>query len=106
MGWADRHIADLSGGLTVSFRPRGNSMQGKIESGQLVTVEPLVSINTLTVGDVVLCTVKGAQYLHLVHGLRTAGERVLEVQIGNNKGHINGWTSIAKVYGKLTKVEA
>lgn len=105
MGWADRYISDLSSGLTVSFRPRGNSMHGKITSGQLVTVEPL-GLHMLDIGDIVLCTVKGAQYLHLVHGLRTAGGCILEVQIGNNKGRINGWTGITKVYGKLTKVEA
>jgi hypothetical protein len=41
MGSAGRHIARLRAGETVSFRPRGNSMSGKIESGQLCTVEPV-----------------------------------------------------------------
>jgi len=38
MGWATGHIEKLRAGETVSFRPRGNSMTGKIESGQLCTV--------------------------------------------------------------------
>ncbi|MBC7974318.1 MAG: hypothetical protein H7138_04980 [Myxococcales bacterium] len=35
MGWADGHIARLAQGETVSFRPRGHSMTGKISSGEL-----------------------------------------------------------------------
>jgi hypothetical protein len=62
MGWASAHIARLQDGETVQFRPRGNSMQGKIESGQLCTVEP-VDTATLKVGDIVLCKVNGKQYL-------------------------------------------
>src|SRR5204863_6971636 len=38
MGWATPHIEKLRAGETVSFRPRGNSMSGKIESGQLCMV--------------------------------------------------------------------
>ncbi len=37
MGWAIAHIAKLKASETVQVRPRGNSMQGKIESGQLCT---------------------------------------------------------------------
>ena len=50
MGWASQYIAKLQAGETVQFRPRGNSMSGKIESGQLCTVEP-VDHATLRVGD-------------------------------------------------------
>lgn len=39
-------------GETVQFRPRGNSMKGKIESGQLVTVEPIGN-RQLAKGDIV-----------------------------------------------------
>jgi hypothetical protein len=80
MGWADRHIARLTHGETVQFRPRGHSMTGKIESGQLCTVEPLGD-HVIAAGDIVLCRVSGAQYLHLVKAIQ--GERF---QIGNNRG--------------------
>lgn len=40
MGWATQYIAMLRDGKTVQFRPRGNSMTGLIETGQLCTVEP------------------------------------------------------------------
>ncbi|MBA3499622.1 MAG: hypothetical protein M4D80_00025 [Myxococcota bacterium] len=100
MGWADGHITRLAKGETVQFRPRGNSMVGKIESGQLCTVEPLASEHVLEVGDIVLCRVKGNQYLHLVKAMQ--GERF---QIGNNRGGINGWVTRRQIFGRLTAVE-
>lgn len=99
MGWADGHIARLARGETVSFRPRGNSMTGKIASGDLCTVEPLGE-HVLAQGDIVLCRVKGAQYLHLVKAIQA--ERY---QIGNNRGGINGWIGRAQIYGRLIRVE-
>jgi phage repressor protein C with HTH and peptisase S24 domain len=71
MGWALLHIAKLKLGETVSIRPKGNSMQGKIESGQLCTVQPSEP-STLEVGDVVLCKVKGREFLHLITAIRGA----------------------------------
>ena len=64
MGWASEYIVRLQNGETVQFRPRGNSMKGKIESGQLCTVEP-VDPAALEVGDIVLCKVNGKQYLQI-----------------------------------------
>ena len=40
MGWATNYISKLERNENVSFRPRGGSMKGKIESGQLCTIEP------------------------------------------------------------------
>lgn len=101
MGWATHYIEKLKTGETVAFRPRGNSMVGKIESGQLCTVEPIAHHANLRVGDVVLCKVGGSQYLHLIKAIQ--GERF---QIGNNRGLINGWISAAAIFGKCVKVEA
>jgi hypothetical protein len=69
MGWASHYIAKLKNGEAVSFRPRGNSMSGKIESGQLCTLEPIDPRN-IGVGDIVLCKVKGHEYLHLVKAIQ------------------------------------
>lgn len=99
MGWATQYIAKLKAGETVAFRPRGQSMTGKIESGQLCTVEPVESA-TLKVGDIVLCKVNGSEYLHLIKAMQ--GERF---QIGNNRGRINGWVTAAQIFGKCTRVE-
>jgi hypothetical protein len=108
--WADGHIAALKRGETVSFRPHGRSMEPLIKSGALCTVESVdivVHPSEVKAGDVVLCRVGNAQYLHLVKAIRFAGaNRGAELQIGNNKGGVNGWIPPADVYGKLVKVEA
>lgn len=99
MGWADRHIESLKAGEVVQFRPRGTSMSPRIESGQLVTVEPLGDCPP-EVGEAVLCEVAGAQYVHLVKAVQPK-----KFLIGNNRGHLNGWASAKKIYGRVTKVE-
>lgn len=99
MGWATHYMALLRQGQTVKFRPRGNSMQPRIKSGQLCTVVP-TSVDNVIVGDVVLCAVRGAQYLHLVKARQ--GDRLL---IGNNRGGTNGWIGPNGLYGKLVAVE-
>lgn len=105
MGWAKFHIEKLQKGETVQFRPSGNSMKGKIESGQLCTVEPIKPDSKLAVGDVVLCKVSGNEYLHLIKAIKQE-KNLLKYQIGNNRGGINGWISLNNIYGKCTKVEA
>ena len=99
MGWATVYIDKLRKGETVQFRPRGNSMKGKIDSGQLCTVAP-VKAEEVVVGDIVLCKVNGNQYLHLVKA--TQGQRF---QIGNNRGRINGWVGPNGIYGKCIRIE-
>ena len=39
--WATQYIKLLQSGRTIKIRPHGNSMQGRIESGQLVTIQPV-----------------------------------------------------------------
>lgn len=99
MGWATGYIDRLKRGETVSFRPRGNSMTGKVNNGDLVTCEPILD-RTLVVGDIVLCSVRGQQYLHLIKAVRGPS-----FQIGNNRGGINGWISRSGIYGVLIRVE-
>ena len=100
MGWASSHIDRLRKGETVSFRPRGHSMAGKIESGQLCTVVPVQDHTTLSVGDIVLCTVKGNHYLHLIKAIQAG-----RFQIGNNRGGINGWVGPNAIHGRCVRVE-
>jgi hypothetical protein len=100
LGWASHYIQKLQAGETVSFRPRGSSMKGRIESGQLCTVAP-VDVSTLSVGDIVLCKVHGHEYLHIVKAIN--GQRY---QIGNNRGLINGWIGANGIFGKCIRIEA
>ena len=93
-------LADrLRAGETVECRPTGDSMTPIIRSRQLVTISP-VDAATLRKGDVVLAKVGGRYLLHKVSALR--GDRV---QISNNHGHVNGWTSRAQVYGIVSAVD-
>lgn len=102
MSWADNYIKKLQAGETVQFRPRGSSMSGRIESGQLVVVEPISSFYALEIDDIVLCRVAGHQYLHLVKSKDVTNKRVL---ICNNRGRENGWTGYNNVYGRVTAIK-
>jgi hypothetical protein len=74
-------------------------MKGRIESGHLRTVMP-VDCATLSAGHIVLCRVRGAEYLHLIKAI--SGDRF---QIGNNRGRINGWIGATGIFGKCIRVE-
>lgn len=51
------------------------------------------------VGDVVFCKVKGSCFTHKVYAI----DYKKGCLIGNNKGHMNGWTK--NVYGLAHKLE-
>ncbi len=91
-------VMSLQAGNVVSIRPYGNSMKGKISSGQLVTLTPIK--DQLLVDDIVLCKVKGNYYLHLISA--TKGE---QFQISNNSGYVNGWITKNQIFGRVIKVE-
>lgn len=103
-------IEALKEGKEIKFRPHGDSMVPIIYSGQLVTVTPISKdyptgsadhMPWPKVGDVVLCKVHGRLMLHKVIAIGSDGR----YQIGNNHGHINGWTTLKNVFGVLTQVE-
>lgn len=100
MSWATHYISKLKDGETVQFRPKGNSMVGRVSSGDLCTVESIIDFAKLAKSDVVLCKVNGNQYLHLISAI--SGDRF---QISNNSGFVNGWINKNSIYGKLVKVE-
>lgn len=100
MSWAAAAIARLEQGQGATVRPRGHSMSGKVDDGDIVTLAPARG-RQIGVGDVVLVRVRGRVYLHLVKAMQ--GERVL---IGNNRGGTNGWVNRSAVYGVATRVEA
>lgn len=100
MSWAKYTIEKLNQGEVVQIRPHGNSMTGKVDDGDLVTIMPLNESTELDKGDVVLCRVKGNDYLHLIKAVSDG--RYL---IGNNHGGINGWASRNAIFGKVIKVE-
>jgi len=99
MNWATHAIELLQRGEVAKVRPHGNSMKGKVNDGDLVTIEPCVP-ESLEVGDVVLVRVHGHVYLHLIKSVNDG--RYLN---GNNRGRVNGWVGANSIYGKATKIE-
>lgn len=71
----------------------------RIRSGQLCTVSP-VRPEDVVVGDVVLCKVRGREFLHFVKAVRDG-----QFLIANSDGHVNGWIGPKALFGKLMKVE-
>lgn len=86
----------LAGHDEVTIRPHGSSMVPLIMSGQEVTVRRVKSTDVLKTGTIVLARVAGRVYLHKIVAVDYGCRRV---QIGNNRGGINGWTAYEKVYG-------
>lgn len=74
-------------------------MRPKVNDGDLVTLQPC-DPSALEVGAIVLVRVSGNDYLHLITAVD--GQRF---QIGNNRGHVNGWVGPSAIYGRAVKVE-
>ena len=94
------YIARLRAGETVSFRETGNSMVPRIRSRQKCTYAPVASPADVNVGDAVFCKVAGNYFTHLVTAIKGT-----QYQISNNHGHVNGWTTLDKIFGRVIAVE-
>ena len=100
MSWAKYAKEALQRGEVTMIRPRGHSMQGKVNDGDLVTLAPCAP-EKLAVGDIVLVRVHGTDYLHLIKAINQG--RFL---IGNNRGGTNGWVGKNALYGIAIKIES
>ena len=101
MSWADEAIESLAQGAYTRIQARGTAMTGKVNEGDMVTLE-YCEPRKLVLGDIVLVKVKGTVYLHLIAAINTKEGRF---QIGNTRGEIKGWVSGAAIYGKATRVK-
>ena len=72
-----------------------------VKSGDLCRLRPFEDGEFPSKGDIVLVRCNGRDYLHLVKAVQ--GERC---QIGNNRGHINGWVGKNALYGLLVRKAA
>ena len=90
-------VEKLQRGESFVTSEKGNSMIPLIHSGQPHKLAP-ASWEELNVGDIAYCRVGKFFYTHLVK----AKDANRGLQIGNNKGGINGWTK--NVYGKVVEV--
>ncbi len=90
-------LEKLQNNETFITSEKGNSMVPLIKSGQDHKLAP-ATCESVNVGDIVYCKVKGNYYTHLVK----AKNDTKGCLIGNNKGGINGWTK--QVFGKVIEV--
>lgn len=98
MGWIKEALGELTAGRNAQVRPKGGSMRGRIESGQLVTLAPVPPEN-IGLNDVVLVRWRGHYLLHLVKDIKD--ENFL---IGNNVGKINGWVPRSDIIARVIVV--
>lgn len=87
----------LMAGETIVSREPGNSMTPILKSRQPVRIEP-TTWEKVSKKDIVFCKVRGHFYTHLVK----ATDPKRGCLIGNNHGHVNGWTK--NVYGKVVEI--
>ena len=81
----------------------GNSMLPILKSRQSVICEPVTTDTVLNRKDIVLCKVNGHHYLHLIHAIKRVKKNVMFL-IGNNHGHMNGWISKDRIYGRVVEI--
>jgi phage repressor protein C with HTH and peptisase S24 domain len=96
LGWASHLIEELKKGNTVTCHPRGHSMTPLIKSGEEVTIEPVR--RPVQRDDIVLCKVRGNQFLHKVTAVQGR-----QYQISNNHGHVNGWCTLDQIFGLMVR---
>ena len=102
MKWAEDAIEKLRQGECVSVRPRGRSMSGWIEDGQLVWLQPLVSEDP-EVGEIVLARVRGKKRgVVVLHQIIAVDERGF--LIGACNGRVDGWVDRSALLGRLQRV--
>jgi hypothetical protein len=86
------------GEVIEGYREGGNSMTPRIRHRQPVNIHPRQTRqHPPTPGDIVFCKVHGRYMMHLVTVVD--GDRY---QISNNHGHVNGWTTLDKIYGYVS----
>lgn len=87
-------VEKLEKGETIISREPGNSMTPILQSREPVILQPENDWNNFKKGDIAYIKIHGRFYTHLVHGVSEKDGLL----IGNNHGHIQGWTK--KVYAK------
>ncbi|MDJ1497478.1 hypothetical protein QNI19_31355 [Cytophagaceae bacterium DM2B3-1] len=100
MSWVKQALEQLKSNGTCTIYPTGNSMRGKIESGQEVCLTNK-TLDELKVGDIVFIRWKGNYLLHLI--LEIKEDQIL---IGNNLGKVNGWINRRDVLARMDEINA
>lgn len=87
-------VERLEKGECIISREPGNSMTPILKSREPVILEPENDWNKFKEKDIAYIKIHGHYYTHLVHGVNPDKGLL----IGNNHGHVQGWTK--KVFAK------
>lgn len=87
-------VEKLEKGECIISREPGNSMTPKLQSREPVILEPMNDWNMFEKDDIAYIKIHGNYYTHLVYGV----DKEKGLLIGNNHGHVQGWTR--KVFAK------
>lgn len=88
-------IKALQSGEIIISKEAGNSMLPILKSKEPVVLVPVTDfIAQLKPGDIAFAKIHGCCYTHKVYGVNPDKG----ILIGNNSGHMNGWTK--NIYGK------
>ena len=91
------HLKNGEECVVVGF---GQSITPRLKSGQPVRVIPITDDVELKKNDIVFCKVNGCYYLHKISAIRNNKT----YKTSNNHGHVNGWISRNKIYGKVVEI--
>lgn len=98
MAWYRNIVDSLRACNSADVIHRGDSMSGRIENGQIATIEP-VRDRAVSVGDLVFVFCQGG-YL-----VREIGEIAnLQFRIVDRTGHTVGWTEWHNILGIVSRV--
>lgn len=87
----------LKMGRTIARFEFGDSMQPILKSGEYNITTPITDLNSVNVGDVVLCEVEGMLMTHMVILKSNGNCDTPFFLIGSSNLYIYGWTN--KIYG-------
>ena len=96
----DDFKARLLEGETVQFRSGGNSLRPKIMSGECCVYQPVRTHEDVNEGDIVFCQIGEKYWGHMVKQKTYVGGDYVYT-ISNLKGHENGTTDLAHIYGRV-----
>lgn len=87
----------LKMGRKVARFEFGDSMMPILKSGEYCVIEPLNDLNSVNIGDAVLCEVNGYLMTHMVVSKSTSAKDSPYFLIGTTSMYVYGWTN--KIYG-------
>ena len=84
----------------VQFRSGGNSLNPRTMSGECCKYQPVRTHEDVNEGDIVFCQIGPRYWGHMVNKKTYVGGDYVYT-ISNLKGHVNGTTDLAHIYGKV-----